>query len=94
MSQLSRCWTGTSHRLDMQLDLQSLFWLHVHSRTHWLRPRNPSLPPAFGLIYEGAIGQLRKNRHFLVTPWIRIRDPVTFCPLDPGWVKRQDPDTG
>ncbi len=30
-----------------------LFGLHVHSCTHWLRPRNP----AFGLIYEGAIGQ-------------------------------------
>ncbi len=27
------------------------------SCTHWLRPRNP--PPAFGLIYDGAIGQPR-----------------------------------
>jgi hypothetical protein len=30
----------------MELDLQSLFGLHVHSCTHWLRPRNPP-PPAF-----------------------------------------------
>ncbi len=28
----------------MELDLQSLFRLHVHSFTHWVRPRNP-LPP-------------------------------------------------
>jgi hypothetical protein len=27
----------------MELDVQSLFGLHVHSCTHWLRPRN--LPP-------------------------------------------------
>jgi hypothetical protein len=32
-------------------DLKSLFRLHVHSCTHWLRPSNlPHLPPAFGLI--------------------------------------------
>ncbi len=44
----------------MELDLQSLFGLHVHSRTYWLRPHTP-LPPSspFGLIYEGAIGQPR-----------------------------------
>ncbi len=24
---------------NMELDLQSLFGLHVHSSTHWLRPR-------------------------------------------------------
>ncbi len=29
------------HRLNMELDLQSLFGLHMHSCTHWLRPRNP-----------------------------------------------------
>ncbi len=38
------------HRLNMEVDLQSLFGLHssmscdVHSCSHWLRPRN-SLPP-------------------------------------------------
>ncbi len=32
------------HRLNMELDLQSLFGLHVHSCTHWLRPP-PPLPP-------------------------------------------------
>ncbi len=45
------------HRLDMKLDLQSLFGLHVHSRTHWMRPSNP--PPHLGIhrIYKSAIGQ-------------------------------------
>ncbi len=33
----------------------------VHSCTHWLRPRNPLNPSAFGLVYEGAIGQLRQT---------------------------------
>ncbi len=47
------------HSLNMELDLQSLFGLHVHSCIHWLRPRNLPPPPAFGLIYEGAIGQPR-----------------------------------
>jgi hypothetical protein len=42
----------------MELDLQSLFGLHVHSCTHWLRADTPQTP-AFGLIYEGAIGQPR-----------------------------------
>ncbi len=32
------------HRLNMELDLQSLFWLHVYSCTHWLKPRNS--PPS------------------------------------------------
>jgi hypothetical protein len=44
----------------MESDLQTLFGLHVHSCTHWLRPHNPP-PPPFGLIYEGAIGQPRKT---------------------------------
>ncbi len=31
----------TTHKLNKELDLQSLFVLHVHSCTHWLRPRPP-----------------------------------------------------
>jgi hypothetical protein len=42
----------------MELYLQSLFGLHIH--THWLRPRKP-LPPAFELIYEGAIQGVTKR---------------------------------
>jgi hypothetical protein len=36
-------------------------WAPAYSWTHWLRPRNSNPPPAFGLIYEGAIGQPRST---------------------------------
>ncbi len=32
-----------SHRLNMELDLQSLFELHVYSCIPWLRPRLPRI---------------------------------------------------
>ncbi len=32
------------HRLSMEVDLQNLFGHHVHSCTHWLRPRNSPSP--------------------------------------------------
>jgi hypothetical protein len=51
-----------THWLNMELDLQSLFGLHgdVHSCLYPLA-ETPQLPPppAFRLIYEGAIGQPR-----------------------------------
>jgi hypothetical protein len=56
-SVLSMHQVGYLHRLNMELDLQSLFGLHVLSCIYWLRPHPP--PPPFGLIYEGAIGQPR-----------------------------------
>ncbi len=54
-------WLGLEHRLNMELNLQSLYGhhVHVHVHVHWLRPRKPPPPPAFGLIYKGAIGQPR-----------------------------------
>ncbi len=47
-----KVWTPNSHfslvhhhhKLNMDLKLQSLCGLHVHCRTHWLRPRTP--PPS------------------------------------------------
>ncbi len=39
------CPIVANRRLNMELDLQSLFGLHVHSCTLWLRPHNP--PPEF-----------------------------------------------
>ncbi len=52
---------------NIELDLQSLFGLHVHSCTHWLRPSNS---PAFGLIYSTrALLVSQDRRHLFVTPW-------------------------
>jgi hypothetical protein len=39
------------HRLNKELDLQSLFGLHVHGFTYWLRPRNP--PPRISAHIRG-----------------------------------------
>ncbi len=58
----------------MESDLQSLFGLHVHSCTHWLRPRNPPPPPEFGLIYEGAIDQPKIDDISFVAPCSNSRD--------------------
>ncbi len=59
-------WDGFNHKLVMELDLQSLFGLQMHSCTVYTLAETPqaatTLPPpfpAFGLIYEGAIGQPR-----------------------------------
>ncbi len=41
------------------LDLQSLFGLLCTAALIGLDPATSPLPPAFGLIYEGAIGQPR-----------------------------------
>ncbi len=46
------------HLLSMELDLQSIFGL-LCTAILMLRPRNSPSPPAFGLIYEDAIGHPR-----------------------------------
>jgi hypothetical protein len=52
--------TAQVHRLHVELDLQSLLGLLYTAVLIGLRPNNsPRIPPAFGLIYEGAIGQQR-----------------------------------
>jgi hypothetical protein len=42
------CNKGKTHRLNMELDLQSLFGLQVHSCAHWLRLLNPPPAPHLG----------------------------------------------
>jgi hypothetical protein len=76
---------GRGHRLNMELDLQSLFGLHVPSCTYWPRPRNPP-PPHLGSLYEGVIGQAQDGRHLFVTPWtgcfrccMRLGEYRTVC---------------
>ncbi len=46
-------------RVKYGIRSSKFIWAPVYSCTHWLRPRNPPPPTAFGLIYEGAIGQSR-----------------------------------
>ncbi len=53
----------------MELDLQSLFGLRVHSCTHWLRPSTP--PPALGL-YTRALLVSQDRRHIFVTPCLHV----------------------
>ncbi len=51
---------AVNHRLNMELS-PKFIWAPCAHCTHQLRPRNPPPPyPAFGLIYEGAIGQPRQ----------------------------------
>jgi hypothetical protein len=62
-----------NHRLIMELDLRSLFGLHVHSYTHWLRPRNP--PPPYVGSHMRAVLNSQDRRHLLVTPCV---EPFNF----------------
>ncbi len=56
----NRCLGVLHHRLNMELDLQSLF--ELYSCTHWLRP----LPPHLGS-YTRAIQVNQNRRHLSVT---------------------------
>jgi hypothetical protein len=63
----------------MELDLESLFGLNVHTAQMYSlaetpQPQPPSLPPAFGLIYVGAIGQL-KTTSLCDTLQLKLRHP-------------------
>ncbi len=51
------------HRLNMQLDVQSLFGPYVYIAQMSSLVENPMHPPAFGLIYEGAIGEPGSQPH-------------------------------
>jgi hypothetical protein len=60
-----------NHRLSNEVRFPKIIWAPVYSCTHWLRPRRPqpTPPPAFGLIYEGAIYWSAKiDEHLFVTP--------------------------
>ncbi len=61
---------GFYHRLNMELDLQSLFGLLCTAELIGWDPETPSPPPSFGLICESAIGQPRKTTS--------LCDPLVF----------------
>jgi hypothetical protein len=58
-----------TRRLNMELDLQSLFRLRVHSCPHWLRLHSPPppIPPHLGS-YTRALLVSQDRRHLFVTP--------------------------
>ncbi len=61
---------GGDHRLNMELDLQSLFGLPVHSCTHWLRPPQPPYPhPLYLGSHTKALLVSQERQHILVTAW-------------------------
>jgi hypothetical protein len=61
----------------MELDLQSLHGLHVHSCTYCLRPRNPQPPPLpphlDSYTNESAIGQPIKGTLYFAILFLRKR---------------------
>jgi hypothetical protein len=55
--------------INMELDLQSLFGLHVYSCTHWLRPSIPPPPiPTHLGSYTRALLVSQGRRRLFVTP--------------------------
>ncbi len=62
--------TAQPHRLN----LYSLFWLHVHSCTHWLRPRHPP-PPPHSDSYTRTLLVSLDRRHLY-----SLCDPPAHCP--------------
>ncbi len=63
------------HRLNMEVDLRSLFGLHVTwcAQLYSLakNPATPHLPPHLGSYYEGR----KERRHLFVTPWLAGNEP-------------------
>jgi hypothetical protein len=62
----------------MELDLQSLFVLHVHSCTHKLRPRNPTPP------------HLDSYTRALITKYVHIKRTTVYAPRR-NWDSPQPP---
>ncbi len=65
--QYVRMSVNLNHRLNMELDHQSLFGLHVHSCTHWLRPRTPP-PRIWAHTRTRALLVSQERRHLFVNP--------------------------
>ncbi len=61
------------HRLKMELDLQSLFVLHVYTELYSLAetPQLSLLSPHLGL-YTRALLVSPDRRHLFVTPWVPV----------------------
>jgi hypothetical protein len=58
---------GSNHRLNIELDLQSLLGLHVHSCTHCLRPPASPTPSHLGSYIRGRYWSAKIDDISLVT---------------------------
>ncbi len=68
-----------THRLNMELDLQSLLGStsrDVHSCSHWLSPAIPS--PAFKFIYEGRYWSAKIDDISLKPPYYTSKELILF----------------
>jgi hypothetical protein len=70
----------SSHRLNKELDLQSLFGLLVHSCTHWLRPRNPLPPSPHSWVHVRGRGywSAKIDDILFETPWWQLPDRYMY----------------
>ncbi len=69
----------TRHRLNMELDLQSLFGLHVHSYTHWMRIHSPPPhPPRIWAHIRGRYWSPKTDDISLWPPCKRVLAPASW----------------
>ncbi len=64
----------STHKLNMESDLQSLFGLLCSAVLIDWEPATPPLPPHFGS-YTRALLVSQDRRHFFVTPWLNLSPP-------------------
>jgi len=62
---------GTIHRLNMELDLQGLFGLHVHSCTHWLA-ETPHTPQEISQVIKFILGAQPMPMYFDYFLWYEL----------------------
>jgi hypothetical protein len=75
-------------RLNMELDLQNLFGLHVYSCTHWLRHRKSPLPPHLGSYTRAPIYWSAKIDTYLCNPLGQKVLPSSHKRMDCSWFKK------
>jgi hypothetical protein len=60
------------HRLNMELDLQSLFGLHVYTVQLYSLSETPHPPPPYFGTYTRALLVIQDRRHLFVTPCVLL----------------------
>jgi hypothetical protein len=68
-----------THRLNMELDLQSLFGVLVYSCSHWLRPRNSPSSPEFWLITRALLVSQDRRKSLCNPLASHFTEPLQVC---------------